>query len=673
MGNSDKPADTTASPQVQLNPLENYQKTRNLVGYVPRIQADAGTYQALGFKCGLEIHQQLLTKQKLFCRCPAGIYQRGSEFDSEIIRHMRPTLSEMGEYDGTALMEKKTRKNITYRIKNETACTYEFDDTPPFKINQEALDIAIEVALMLKTNVVGELHITRKQYLDGSIPTGFQRTAIVGIEGNIPLRNKKVGIIQISIEEDACREVSDIGHERIYTTDRLGMPLIETVTYPHLLTPDEAAEAAHYLRFLVRSTGKVRTGIGAARQDVNVSIDGGTRVEIKGVAHIRWIPELTHIEAYRQKALLAIRKQLRSRIENPEDWRLSYIDIEAASLAERAASFHKLVRANDRAVVVNLPGFAGTLSFFTQPEKIFADELSDRLKVIACLEKPNLIHSEEFEPRLTSADWLTYIEQLRAEQGGAQVIVWGKDQDVNTALDVIQERCLMAMEGVPNETRKSLPDGTTIFERVLPGPDRMYPDTDSAPLPISQDRIDTIRETLPADVSARIQQLREWNVPPDCHAYILRRNLVPLMEDIINNFHASPVEVGVILGQVLKNVDGKLRLPAEYDFGIVYRLWQAVYHNEMQTEIIPKMLPLVCERPQADFEDLLDTMGHVTCDIDELLARVPDLLAEFENRRTSKSPEAEVNWVMGQLRPDALGNVPLELLYKEIIRMLPRE
>ncbi len=218
----------------------HYDETRKAIGYVPRLDADAGIYENLGFKCGLEIHQQLLTKKKLFCRCPAGLYQDGNDFDAELVRHMRPTLSELGEYDGTALMEFRTKKNIIYRIKDETACTYDIDDTPPFPINREALDIALEVALLLKANIVGELHITRKQYLDGSIPTGFQRTAIVGIEGDIPISSGTIRIIQLSIEEDACREVSDVGHLRVYTTDRLGMPLIETVTYPDMKTPDQA-------------------------------------------------------------------------------------------------------------------------------------------------------------------------------------------------------------------------------------------------------------------------------------------------------------------------------------------------------------------------------------------------------------------------------------------------
>jgi len=243
----------------------NYLATREAVGYVPFEDADQQLYHDLGFKSGLEIHQQLDTRQKLFCRCPAGIYQKDGEYDAEVIRHMRPTLSEMGEYDGTALMERKTKKNIFYRLKHETACTYDVDDTPPFQINREALGIALEVALLLKTKIVGELHITRKQYLDGSIPTGFQRTGIIGIEGVIPLVNKDVRIIQLSIEEDSCREVSDQRHNRVYTTDRLGIPLIEMVTYPDMKCPDEVAEAAQYLRYLARSTGHVRVGIGAGR------------------------------------------------------------------------------------------------------------------------------------------------------------------------------------------------------------------------------------------------------------------------------------------------------------------------------------------------------------------------------------------------------------------------
>src|SRR5512137_1023055 len=268
-------------------------------------------YEAVGFISGLEVHQQLRTTHKLFCRCAAGLYTE--THDGEVMLHMRPTLSELGEYDGTALMEFKTKKEIVYLLNGKNVCTYEMDDTPPFLVNQHAIDRAIELALMMGMDIIDEIHIARKQYLDGSIPTGFQRTAIVGVNGFIPFKGRKIGIVQLGLEEDACREVSDVGHRRVYLTDRLGMPLIETVTAPDMRTPREVAEVADILRRLVRSTGRMRTGAGAARQDVNVSVTGGTRIEIKGVPRIPNIPLLTYNEALRQVNLLALREELHRR------------------------------------------------------------------------------------------------------------------------------------------------------------------------------------------------------------------------------------------------------------------------------------------------------------------------------------------------------------------------
>ncbi|MDH5198963.1 MAG: hypothetical protein OEY20_17105, partial [Gemmatimonadota bacterium] len=215
-------------------------------------------YDALGFLGGLEIHQQLLTRGKLFCRCPAGRYVQRS--DGEVLRHMRPTLSELGEYDGTALMEFKTRKEIVYLLERGSVCTYELDDTPPFPMDEEAIEIAIGMAQVLDLNLVAELHVMRKQYLDGSIPTGFQRTAMVGLTGQIPFRvpalgvDRALSIRQLSLEEDSCREVSDIGHRVTFRTDRLGMPLTEVVTEPEFLTPGEMQAGGRLLAQVARTT-----------------------------------------------------------------------------------------------------------------------------------------------------------------------------------------------------------------------------------------------------------------------------------------------------------------------------------------------------------------------------------------------------------------------------------
>ena len=649
-----------------FDPVKNYEKTKKIVGYIPKHKAKPELYTKLGFKCGLEIHQQLKTEKKLFCRCPAGDYQNKSDYDAEIIRHMRPTLSELGEYDGTALMEFKTRKNIYYRLKNETACTYEIDDTPPFLINREALRHALEVSLLLKTSIVGELHITRKQYLDGSIPTGFQRTGIIGIEGEIPLSNKKVRIIQLSLEEDACREVSDEGHKRVYVTDRLGMPLIEMVTYPELLTPEEAAEAGHYLRYLARSSGKVRTGIGAAREDVNVSITGGTRVEIKGVAHIKWIPKLTHIEAFRQKALLEIKSILNSKIENLDTWNITNFILQKNIIRLKNIKRKTVNGSKQKIVAVNLPKFGELLSFFTQPKKMFADEISDRLKVIACLEKPNMTHSDDVQAILEEDELKIIKKLMNAKKEDAQIVFWTTNDDLQTALETIEERCRLAFSGVPNETRKGLPDGTTIFERVLPGPNRMYPDTDSAPIQIEVKLIKELENNLPQEISEQMRKLRNWGIPKDSFKHIFIRNLFPLLEKIINDFDYPETFVGKVIGQTMKHLEGQFIPSSVFNYNRIYDLFSYLKNSNLQKEIIFKMLPVAYQYPNMDFDSILLEIDFKRISTQDLLKSIPTLKAKFNEISKTSDKNAETNWIMGELRSLAVGNIDLCELKGEI-------
>jgi len=647
---------------------ENYETTRRRVGYVCRSEANRETYTKLGFKSGLEIHQQLLTEKKLFCHCPAGLYQHG-EFDAEIIRHMRPTLSEMGEYDGTALMEKKTRKTIIYRIKAETACTYDFDDTPPFKINWSALDIALEIGLMLRCNIVGELHIARKQYLDGSIPTGFQRTGIVGIEGEIPLEHKKVRIIQLSIEEDSCREVSDIGHLRVYTTDRLGMPLIETVTYPDMLTPDEVAEAGYYLRLLVRTSGKVRTGIGAAREDVNVSVEGGTRVEIKGVSHISWIPELTHNEAFRQKALLIIKAELAARFDNPAAWRATSRPVIPSEFKQLPELVGNNLKPTDQMMLVNLPGFRNLLSHFTQPGKCFADEISERLKVIACLERPNLIHSEN-DAWFDSADASAIAGSLQASDNDAQLLFWGPADDMPTALETVEERCRLAFVGVPNETRKAFVDGTTIFERVLPGPDRMYPDTDSAPISIPDEHIEKIRTHMVSTLPDWLDKLRLWGVPPDAHQYLVRRNLVPIVERLASDTAWPAKFVALLYAHTVKGLIRRKRLCDGLVMERLPELCRLVHGSGYDRSLVKEALSVLASNPSRSVSEIVKEIAGSRKTLEEALTAVPQLSGEFDRVSKSRYLWAKQRWVVGQLSPQVLGRIELSLLSAAVAKEL---
>ncbi len=652
--------------QKKFNASENYNSTKEAIGYVPRKQATQNDYDRIGFMSGLEVHQQLKTKRKLFCKCPAGIFQKPDEYDAEVVRHMRPTLSELGEYDGTALMEFKTRKEIIYRLSNETACTYEVDDTPPFHIDNEALEIAIRISLLSKLNIVGEVHITRKQYLDGSIPTGFQRTGIIGVEGEIEIRNKKIRLIQLSLEEDSCREVSDIGHTRVYRTDRLGMPLIETVTYPECVNPDEVMEACDYIRFLNRSTGLVRTGIGAGRQDVNVSCRGGSRVEIKGVAHTKWIPELTHIESFRQWALLKVRELLKEKISNTANWKISSLELNGIN-SPKDHRIKTALKNKHKVIAVNLPGFKGILSHFTQPGKSFSDEIKDRLKVIACLIPPFMADSEELNPTISEEDFNMLAKELKAGEDDAQIIFWGPEADIATALETIEERCQMAFEGIPNETRKSFEDGATIFERVLPGADRMYPDTDTAPLPLKNSYIEDLRKDLPEDIIERIKQLNEWNIPEDTFTYIFSKNLYPLVSRLINELKVDPPIAGTIIGHKLKFVEGQYQASADFNYNMIFAMFKYMKAKEIEFDLAEKIMPVLYEHPKMDFDSIIESIKFKKIPKDEILSNIPFLRNKWNETKRKDNDANEANWIMGQLRHIAIGNISLEELKNQII------
>jgi glutamyl-tRNA(Gln) amidotransferase subunit E len=239
------------------------------------------------------------------------------------------------------------------------------------------------------------------------------------------------------------------------------------------------------------------------------------------------MPELTHVEAFRQYALLNIKSILEGRKIDKDRWK---INAEEVDLREIKLAYPPIIQAREqghKCYAVNLSDFEGILSHYTQPNQMFAHEIINRLKVIACLEKPNLIHSEQFDKAITDKKLEKIKTLLGSKAGDAQMVIWGPEEDIPTALETIEERCIMAMEGVPEESRKSFKDGTTIFERVLPGADRMYPDTDSAPIPLTNEYISSISETLPVDICDRYKQLTHWGIPKDAHEYILKKNLVP--------------------------------------------------------------------------------------------------------------------------------------------------
>ena len=404
-----------------------------------------------------------------------------------------------------------------------------------------------------------------------------------------------------------------------------------------------------------------------------MSITGGTRVEIKGVSHIRWIPELTHNEAFRQKALIEIQKELLRRIPDPGAWKpvFKVINFDVSDI--RYPSIKEAMEKGWKLMAGKLPSFRGILSFFTQPGKTFADELIGRLKVIACLEIPNMLHSEDLTPVFNKDLLAKRSKLLDSRADDAQIVIWAPEEDLQTAMETLEERCRMAFEGVPDETRKSLPDGTTVFERVLPGADRMYPDTDSAPIPIEDAYIEGIQGRLPVDLKRRLNQLKRWKVPKDTIPYVLRNNLMPIMERIIKDFSMTPKFVATLFGHRLKHVEGQFDPVIPFDYERVYDLLGFVIKQGLSLDILPEMLPVVYQYSQMDFRSVLNTIRYERHKPAEILKNIDSLEKMFRKIKKTDRPGAEADWIMGNLRSLAMGNMPLKELKQEIDEVLSRE
>ena len=588
-------------------------------------------YQKLGLRCGLEIHQQLLTQKKLFCRCHAVLHR--DEPTAFILRHMRPTLSELGEYDGTALMEFKTKKNVIYQLYNDTVCTYEMDDTPPFHLNHQALEIALEIAMLLNYSIVDEIHISRKQYLDGSIPTGFQRTGIVGVEGWIPYKNRKIRLIQLGLEEDACREISDVGHQIIFKTDRLSIPLVEVVTHPDIQTPMEAGEVARLIGRLLRSTGKVRRGLGSVRQDINVSIQGSTRIELKGVSKLQYIPKAVAHEARRQKALLDIRDELRLRGITEKTFQNQQKDITSLLKHTRCRRLKEVMKNKGKIHGIVLHGFAGIFDMPTQQGKTFGDEIAGRVRVIACLDvMPNIVSTAHFRTfGLSQKEITSLVTLFDTKPTDTIVLVWGCEDDVKTAVKEIKIRAVEATIGVPSETRQVFSDGTNDFERILPGPNRMYPDTDTPPTPISEKSLENIKKGMPEPLWECEKRLQALGLSQSLVTSLSISKNLKLFDRIIDTLKVNPILVAVTLEETLKGLQRKGKPIQVLSDETLYQVFKMLSEKKCSKEALPTLLAFLADNAGKMVEEALRELNITPLSLAELSGVVDTVVAKCSN------------------------------------------
>ena len=250
----------------------------------------------MALKAGLEIHQQL-NSGKLFCNCDSNDNGKDLLFK----RKLHATSSEMGEVDIAAKTEQI--KLFTYYNKSCNCLIYA-DEEPPRGPNEDAVRIALQFAKLVGAKVVEEMHFMRKVVVDGSNTSGFQRTGLIATGGEIEYNGKILELDQLCLEEDSCRH-GDENHE--YLLDRLGIPLLEITTKPQLNDSKDVQNAAKAIGRLLRACN-VRRGLGTIRQDVNVSVNNGQRVELKGFQDLSSMPKVVENEVKRQTTLNKIEK-----------------------------------------------------------------------------------------------------------------------------------------------------------------------------------------------------------------------------------------------------------------------------------------------------------------------------------------------------------------------------
>jgi len=457
-------------------------------------------YNAIGLKCGLEVHQQLETG-KLFCRCPSLLMEGEPDYTFE--RKLRAVASELGEFDPAVLEQVKKGLTYEYRAWHDCCCLVEADEEPPKPSDPVALETALKVALMTGAKIFDELFVMRKTVIDGSNTSGFQRTMLVAESGKLDVNGKDVGVQTIVLEEDASRPVEKKGKKVIYNLDRQGIPLIEIATAPELYSPEEAQFCAEKLGELLRRTCRARRGLGGIRQDINISIAKGARIELKGVQELGMIAKYVEREAQRQSALVEIKEELERR--GVEEKYLKEKEQEVSEVFRKTACMFVLdaLKKGEKAFALRLRGFSGFLGKELQPDRRFGTEIADYLKARHGVK--GLLHSDELPKYGVSEDEKNAVwQKLGCEIGDAFVIIFARPEATESAFNTVRERCTLALEGVPGETRNALEGGNSCYMRPLPGAARMYPETDIRTAAVDGKKLSELKKKLPLAVNERL-------------------------------------------------------------------------------------------------------------------------------------------------------------------------
>jgi glutamyl-tRNA(Gln) amidotransferase subunit E len=606
-------------------------------------------YEKIGLLAGIEIHQQLDTREKLFCRCPT-LLRKTEEHSGEFHRYLRATESEMGEIDDAAREEMKRERRFTYYTYDST-CLVENDEEPPSPLNREAILLSLTIAKMFGMTPIEQVNIMRKLVIDGSNTSGFQRTALIAINGILPNGGR---IETLCLEEEAAQRVEG----ETFSLDRLGIPLVEITTSPCMHTPEEVREIAGYLGMVLRSTGQVKRGLGTIRQDVNISIKGGARIEVKGVQELDLVTEVVKREVQRQQNLIRIRDELvkRGASVHPDPIDVTHLFTTTSS---------QIMKKAKTILALRLIGFAGLVGCEIQPGRRLGTEMSDYAKKCGV---GGIFHTDELPAYgITDTEVLALRKTVGAAETDCIVLVAATPKQAHCAAMQVIKRARLAMEGVPEETRKMLEEGNTSYMRPLPGAARMYPETDVLPVVNKTDVWDAI--TLPELLTVRAKRFNsDLGLDAGSARQIAYSERLPLFERAVSEKINPTLAARTILATLKEiqrdGVDISL-IPDDQFIGVL----QAVESGKAAKEAIPEVLKLVAGGAGTDDAIKKCAPSISREELHAIITKIVDERAVFVREKGNAALAPLMGVVMAEVRGSADGKLVSELLRKEIERI----
>jgi len=618
--------------------------------------ADAFDYEELGLVAGLEIHQQLDTETKLFCACPTEL-REPEESTRRFTRYLHPTKSELGEIDEAALEESQVEREFEY-LAYDTTCLVEEDDEPPHRVDEEALATSLEIAQLLDMHVVDQVNVMRKIVVDGSNTTGFQRSMMVANDGQIETSEGPVGIEDMLLEEESCQRVAETDSGVRFSLDRLGIPLVEIGTKPDIRSPEQAKEAAKRIGMLLRSTGQVKRGLGTIRQDVNVSIAEGARIEMKGVQSLDDIDDLVRNEVRRQVELVEIADELAERdaaVGDPQDVTEVFEGTDSGVIGG-ALDSGGVVQA------VLLEGFDGLVGREIQPDRRLGTEFSDHAKRHGA---GGIFHTDELPAYgVTEKEVEALREFVDADPEDAVAIVADDPETAELAIEAVAERAETAMAGVPEETRDANEDGTSRYLRPLPGAARMYPETDVPPVEPDPTEVET-----PELLTEKVERYTEaFDLGEGVAEQVAYGRRWALFEEAVEtgvdpNLAARTVESDVT---ELRRDDVPVEHLTDDHFRGVFDL---LAEGELAKEGVPELLTALAENPElsaAEAAEQEDLGSAGEDEVREAVVEVVERNADQVEQEGMGAFSGLMGECMGALRGQADGDLVSEVLREEI-------